>query len=81
MKRYYRTLAFYRSSKGGYWTVKIDQEGGLSCNCPKWLYRPENGQRVCKHIILAREEFAYAISQVKEHGLSVVESPFVPVDY
>lgn len=81
MKRYYRTLAFYRSSKGDkYYTVKVDQEGGLSCSCLAWIYK-RNGQRVCKHIILAREEFGYAISQVKEHGLSAVESPFLPADY
>jgi len=80
--KYYRTLAFYKSSKGDkYYTVKIDQDGGLSCDCPSWIYRPQNGHRICKHTILAREEFGDLICQVKEHGLSVVESPFVPADY
>lgn len=80
--RYYRTLAFYRSSKGDkHYTVKIDQDSGLSCNCPQWIYRPVNGQRGCRHTVLAREEFARTIEAVREHGLSIVESPFVPIDY
>lgn len=73
--RHYKTLAFYKSSKRDTcYTVKIDQDGNLSCNCPKWLY-PKKGQpRFCRHTILAREEFGDTISDVKEYGLWEVES-------
>lgn len=79
--KHYRTLAVYRSSKGDrHYTVKIDQDAGLSCDCPSWIYK-RNGQRNCKHLILAREEFGDTIEAVRQHGLSAVESPFLPVDY
>lgn len=82
-KHFYRTLAYYpsKTEANKYYVVKINEEGALSCSCPGWIYRPNNGQRSCKHIILAREEFGDIICQVKEHGLSIVESPFVPADY
>ena len=80
--KHYQTLAIYKSSKGDkYYTVKIDQDGGLSCNCPVWIYHPVNGHRGCKHLALAREEFGDKIEAVRQHGLSVVESPFLPADY
>lgn len=81
MKKQYRTLGFYKSSKGGYYTVKVDQDGGLSCNCPVWIYHPVNGHRDCMHLALAREEFGDKIQAVKDYGLSAIESPFLPVDY
>jgi hypothetical protein len=70
--KHYRTVARYRKSKGdGYWTVKIDENGCLSCNCPSWIYKV-GGQRNCQHLILAREEFGYLQDQVREHGLDMV---------
>lgn len=80
--KHYRTLAIYKSSRGDkYYTVKITDDGSLSCSCPQWIFRPQNGHRNCKHLILAREEFGDTIEAVRQHGLSVVESPFVPADY
>lgn len=79
MKKQYYTLATYQRSKGdGYWQVKIDQDGFLSCNCPSWIYKV-NGQRNCKHLTLAREEFGDKIEAVKQYGLSEVASPVLPV--
>jgi hypothetical protein len=69
----YKTLAFYPP-----YTVKIDQDGNLSCSCPVWIYHPVNRIRCCKHTIAAREEFADRIQAVKDRGLRAIESPLVP---
>lgn len=66
--KHYRTLAFYPSSKGDkHYTVKIDEEGNLSCDCPGWIYsyHRNGGVRTCKHVIAAREEFSEIIKEVK----------------
>jgi len=56
-KKVYRTVAtFHSKSKlGTYYTVKMDEKGILSCNCPTWVFK-RWGIRDCPHIRIVRTE-------------------------
>jgi predicted nucleic acid-binding Zn finger protein len=68
MAKQYQVVAQYPKSKGdGYWTVKVDEEGNLSCDCPSWLYGiKRTGARGCKHTEQAEAEMALASSPDRE---------------
>lgn len=60
-QRVYVSVAQVKSTSGrGYYEIKMDEHGKLSCGCPRWIYNAEtdeNGDRTCKHVR------AYQISQ------------------
>jgi len=37
------------------YTIKVDQNGLFSCNCPSWIYN-QRGNRTCKHIDALRRD-------------------------
>jgi ribosome-binding protein aMBF1 (putative translation factor) len=50
MSKVYREVArFPSSSSGKVYTVKEDQDGNLSCDCPAWRFKKPNQERSCKH--------------------------------
>ena len=55
----YRTIATFRSKSHSdkVYTVKVDEVGRLSCNCPQWVYHPVKGVRDCYHVRVAKTEF------------------------
>jgi hypothetical protein len=40
-----------KSNPAKVYTIKTDQHGNLSCNCPSWIFN-HRGDRTCKHIDL-----------------------------
>lgn len=45
----YMEIATFPSSKGDKtYTVKMNNKGELSCDCPSWIYN-QRGNRSCKH--------------------------------
>ena len=42
---------FPSSSSDKEYTVKRDEEGNLSCDCPAWVFKKQ-GSRTCKHLKL-----------------------------
>jgi len=57
MKKYV-SIAKFRSSSNPekIYTVKMDERGNLSCDCPAWIYKV-NGKRECKHTRYVRTNF------------------------
>ena len=51
MNPIYRTVATFpsKTTPGKVYTVKVDERGGLSCNCPRWIFA-RDGMRTCPHI-------------------------------
>lgn len=37
------------SNPNKFYTIKMDEEGFLSCNCPSWIFN-QRRDRTCKHI-------------------------------
>ena len=58
-KTVYRTVAEFpsKSKPGKYYTVKIDDLGQLSCNCPAWVFK-KGGARTCPHVLEVRESMS-----------------------
>ena len=57
MKKVYKVVATFvsKSKPGTYYTVKMDEEGILSCNCPTWVFK-RWGIRDCPHIRIVKTE-------------------------
>lgn len=56
MSKEYTVVATFPSSKGDKdWTVKRDEEGNLSCDCPIWVFNRRKN-RTCKHTDLVNQE-------------------------
>lgn len=72
---YYRTVAFYPSSKGErIYTIKVNMATGrLSCDCPCWIFNAR-GDRTCPHTDRAYEEY-----DIDEILLGRVPPPIVAV--
>ncbi len=50
----YREEAHFPSSSSGkIYTVKEDQDGNLSCDCPAWRFKKPGRERICKHTQMA----------------------------
>jgi len=51
MAKSYQQIAEYpsASSPGKVYTVSVDEEGSLSCNCPAWTFKKRD-VRTCKHV-------------------------------
>lgn len=54
VKKTYRAVETFESKSrpGKFYTVKVDESGNLSCDCPSWIFQsknPLNGERGCKH--------------------------------
>lgn len=50
-EKVYREVARFPSgsSAGKFYTVKADEEGNLSCDCPAWRFKKPDRERSCKH--------------------------------
>ena len=48
-KTYTPVATFPSSSSTKVYTVSVDEEGRLSCNCPAWTFK-KAGTRTCKHV-------------------------------
>ena len=57
MKKVYRTIATFdsKSKPGKVYTVKVDEAGNLSCDCPKWIFS-KGGIRDCYHVRVVKSE-------------------------
>ena len=57
MKKVYRTIATFdsKSKPGKVYTVKVDETGALSCDCPKWIF-VKGEVRDCYHVRVVRSE-------------------------
>lgn len=67
MAKTYKEVARFesRSRPGKFYTVKVDEKGNLSCNCPAWIYKT-NGERSCKHTEqITEEDIKEATERVK----------------
>jgi len=51
MARSYRPVRDFpsKSNPGKSYTVSMDEEGNLSCNCPAWTFK-KGDERTCKHV-------------------------------
>lgn len=51
MAKSYRAVAQYPSSSNPskVYTISVDEEGALSCNCPAWTFK-RGTSRTCKHV-------------------------------
>ena len=51
MARNYRPVRHFpsKSNPSKSYTVSVDEEGNLSCNCPAWTFKKGN-ERTCKHV-------------------------------
>ena len=51
MAKSYQPVATYPSSSNPnkVYTVSVDEEGTLSCNCPAWTFK-KGAVRTCKHV-------------------------------
>jgi len=51
MAKSYRPVGQYPSSSNPnkIYTVSVDEEGALSCNCPAWTFK-RGTSRTCKHV-------------------------------
>ena len=38
-----------KSNPNKHYTIKVDESGLFSCNCPSWIFN-QRGNRTCKHI-------------------------------
>jgi len=55
MDKVYTVVArFPSSSSDKEYTVKRDEEGNLSCDCPAWVFKKQ-GARSCKHLKLVEK--------------------------
>lgn len=51
MKKFAFVRRFKSSSSDRWYTVKLNREtGGLSCNCPGWIFQRRGQPRTCKHL-------------------------------
>jgi len=50
--QYTEVATFPSASSSAVYTVKRDENGDLSCNCPGWTFKKEGQLRGCKHIDL-----------------------------
>ena len=66
-KKVYRTIMPFpsKSDPSKSYTVKQDEQGSLSCNCPTWLYRPIKGVRSCAHIRIVMTEYRHLLKNPK----------------
>ena len=53
-KDYTVVATFPSSSSGKEYTVKRDEDGNLSCDCPAWVFK-KTGTRTCKHLKLVAQ--------------------------
>jgi len=51
MAKSYREVQRFpsKSNPSKEYTVKVDENGDLSCNCPAWTFK-KNDARTCKHV-------------------------------
>ena len=49
MSEYTEVATFPSSSSDKMYTVKQDEDGNLSCDCPAWKFKKPNQERACKH--------------------------------
>ena len=51
MARNYRPVRHFpsKSNPSKSYTVSVDEEGNLSCNCPAWTFK-KGEERTCKHV-------------------------------
>lgn len=49
MKTYTEVAQFPSSNYSKTYTVKRDEEGALSCDCPAWTFKKQ-AARTCKHV-------------------------------
>ena len=49
MSEYTEVATFPSSSSDRVYTVKQDEDGNLSCDCPAWKFKKPNQPRSCKH--------------------------------
>lgn len=73
-KVYQRITTFPSKSKPGkVYTVKMDEEGNLSCNCPAWIYPKKGRARDCYHVRVVRSEMRNPVSLYQSfHGVAPV---------
>jgi len=64
-KKYYPIVTFPSKSSSKVYTVSMDNDGGLSCDCPAWVFK-KAGERICRHI-----------KEVTAQGFGTVEGKFV----
>ena len=56
MKEYnFLTEVPSKSNPNKHYTIKVDESGLFSCNCPSWIFN-QRGNRTCKHIDALRGE-------------------------
>jgi len=69
MMKTYQIVAEFESESepNRKYTVKVDEMGNLSCNCPAWIYKA-GGVRHCKHIEMVKQR-----GLVKEEKISLKE--------
>lgn len=48
---YTEVAQFPSSSSSKIYTIKRDEDGNLSCDCPAWRFKKGDKPRTCKHVV------------------------------